>query len=428
MYHGRPLDSRPQSARAGAEPPEDCPVPLPAPRSLPIIEVSRGRVRAWAARPASWYSGAIAARELLAVTLRDLIAFSLLTPGRLRAAAFAEVPTFTSDHVPGSSLLERLVSFIEPGEASPSRRAAELVSRADDLLAAATRAGAEPIGWPDARYPAQLRTIADPPPGLWVRGDPACLSARAVAIVGSRAASAYGLSVAERLSFDLAASGVTIVSGLARGCDGAAHEGALEAGGRTVGVVGCGPDVVYPAEHRNLYGRVVRQGAVVSELGPGAPPLPYHFPWRNRIISGLSAAVVIVEASERSGSLITAGCALEQGREVMAVPGNVLTQRHVGSHRLLADGARLVQSARDVLEELGWDAAPTTPAGVSGARREELREPLLAHLPPGEDCDVDQLATRSGLSAATILHDLTRLELDGVVRRTGAGRFVRISR
>jgi DNA processing protein len=362
------------------------------------------------------------------VTLRDLIAFSLLPPGRARAAALADLPTFTSDHVPGSSLLERLVSFIESGEASPARRAAELLVRVDDLLAAAARTGAEPIGWLDARYPPQLRTIADPPPLLWVRGDPTCLSLRAVAIVGSRAASVYGLSVAQRLAFDLAASGVTVVSGLARGCDGAAHEGALEAGGRTVGVVGCGPDVVYPAEHRNLYGRVVRQGAVVSELGPGTPPLPHHFPWRNRIISGLSAAVVIVEASERSGSLITAECALEQGRDVMAVPGNVLTERHVGSHRLLADGARLVQSARDVLEELGWDAATTKPARAPETRREELCEPLLAHLPPGEDCDVDQLAARSGLPAATILRDLTRLELDGAVRRTGAGRFVRVSR
>ena len=362
------------------------------------------------------------------MTLRDLIAVSLLPPGRLRSAVLAELPTFTSDHVPGSSLLERLVSFIEPGEASPARRAAELLARVDDLLAAAARAGTEPIASTDARYPAQLRTIADPPPVLWVRGEPACLSLRAVAIVGSRAASAYGLSVARRLAFDLAASGVIVVSGLARGCDGAAHEGALEAGGQTVGVVGCGPDVVYPAEHRNLYGRVVRQGAVVSELGPGTPPLPHHFPWRNRIISGLSAAVVIVEASEKSGSLITAACALEQGREVMAVPGNVLTERHVGSHRLLTDGARLVQSARDVLEELGWDSGPTGPPGVSGARREELREPLLAHLPPGEDCDVDQLAARSGLPAAAILHDLTRLELNGAVRRTGAGRFVRVTR
>jgi DNA processing protein len=246
-----------------------------------------------------------------------------------------------------------------------------------------------------------------------------------VAVVGSRAASSYGLSVAQTLGHDLAAAGLTVVSGLARGCDGAAHEGALGAGGGTLAVVGCGVDIVYPAEHRNLYRRIAERGAIVSELPPGTPPLPHHFPRRNRIISGLSAGVVVIEASSRSGSLITAACALEQGRDVMAVPGNVLSRRHSGCHELLKDGARLVQSAQDVLEELGWTARVDTgypeQAGPGA-------DQLLRWLTPGEPCDLDTLAARSGLAPAVLLGGLTRLELTGIVRRTPGGGFVRLTR
>src|SRR6185503_8932588 len=174
-----------------------------------------------------------------------------------------------------------------------------------------------------------------------------------VALVGSRAASPYALAVAERLAADLAARGIVVTSGLARGVDSAAHRGALSTGGDTVAVLGCGVDVAYPREHRALIVDIAASGAVTSELVPGTPPQAQFFPRRNRIISGLSKAVVVIEAGEKSGSLITARCALEQGRDVLAVPGNVLTGRNRGAHALLRDGAKIVESADDILEELG---------------------------------------------------------------------------
>src|SRR4029079_3869303 len=207
----------------------------------------------------------------------------------------------------------------------------EALTVASTLLkaAAAQRIVAIPRGRPG--YPPLLATIGDPPPVLWVRGQPSVLSHRAVALIGSRAATPYALEVARRLSGELAGRGVTVVSGLARGADAAAHRGCLDAGGLTVAVLGSGPDVIYPAEHQDLAVSICEKGALVSELGPGAPPLQEHFPLRNRLISGISLAVVVVEASEKSGSLITARCALEQGRDVMAVPGSVLSGRNPGS-------------------------------------------------------------------------------------------------
>src|SRR5262249_12251820 len=187
----------------------------------------------------------------------------------------------------------------------------------------------------------------------WTRGCLPALNAVATAIVGSRAASPYALSVATQLAGDLAARGVVVVSGLARGVDSAAHRGALGAGGVTVAVLGSGVDVVYPREHASLAAQIDERGAVISELVPGTPPNPLFFPLRNRIISGLSRAIVVVEANEKSGSLIPARCALDQGRDVLAVPGNVLTGRNRGAHALLRDGAKIVESADDILEELG---------------------------------------------------------------------------
>jgi DNA processing protein len=242
-----------------------------------------------------------------------------------------------------------------------------------------------------------------------------------VAVVGSRAASTGGMEVAERLGHDLAAAGVTVVSGLARGCDAAAHRGALAAGGLTIAVLGCGADVVYPAEHRRLYHRIRDSGTIVSELAPGSPPLPAHFPQRNRIISGLARGVVVVEASDKSGSLITAACALEQGRDVMAVPGSTLGSRHRGCHALLRDGARLVETAADVLEELGLTAPGT--GRPAGATPEHDR--LLALLATEGDGDLDLLSDRSGLPVSLLLPRLLALELAGLVRRAPGGRFVR---
>jgi DNA processing protein len=305
---------------------------------------------------------------------------------------------------------------------SPDQRS-HLLSSAAAALARGAEDGLTPIAWSDPAYPPSLSAIIDPPPVLWTRGSPAALERPAVAIVGSRAASSYALDVAGRLAADLAARGLTVVSGLARGVDSAAHRGALSVGQSTIAVLGCGADVVYPPEHAALARAIELHGLIVSELVPGTRPLPRFFPQRNRIISGLSRAVVIVEAGDRSGALITAQCALEQGRDVFAVPGNILSGRNSGGHALLRDGAKIVERADDILEELGEGSrAP------SAGRFPSAPDPLLACLPPGEACDLDAIAERSGLSPARLLPRLFELELQGLVRRAGAGRFVRFDR
>ncbi len=298
----------------------------------------------------------------------------------------------------------------------------DLMSRAAAALGRGMDRGLTPIVWSDMAYPPSLAAIIDPPPVLWTRGSPAALQQPAVAIVGSRAASPYALEVADRLAADLAARGLTIVSGLARGVDSAAHRGALSAGGSTIAVLGCGADIIYPPEHATLAREIEPRGLIVSELVPGTIPFPRFFPQRNRIISGLSRAVVIVEAGERSGSLITARCALDQGRDVLAVPGNVLSERNRGGHALLRDGAKLVETADDILEELNGVGGRPHAAG----RRAPASDPLLALLPPGEACDLDGISDRSGQSPSRLLPRLFELELQGLVRRAGAGRFVRV--
>ena len=300
---------------------------------------------------------------------------------------------------------------------------ASLRARAADALSAAERLGIVPIAWSDLDYPAHLAAIADPPAVLWLWGGREALRPPAVAIVGSRAGSPYALAVAEHLAADLAARGIVVVSGLARGVDSAAHRGALSAGGATIGVLGCGADVIYPREHRRLAAEMRASGAVLSELVPGTPPLPHFFPLRNRIISGLSRAVVVIEAGEKSGSLITARLALEQGRDVLAVPGNVLNGRNRGGHALLRDGAKVVETADDILEEL-----QTTPLVHSrnGEQPGAAPDELLSCLPAGEPCDLDALAERSGVAVNRLLPRLLELELQGRVRRAGGGRFVRI--
>jgi DNA processing protein len=284
----------------------------------------------------------------------------------------------------------------------------------------------------DSSYPELLRQIVDPPLVLWVKGHPAALAAPAVAVVGARAATPAGLSIAKQLGHDLAGAGLVVVSGLARGADGAAHSGALDAGGRTVGVLGCGADIVYPPEHAELARRMAMHGALVSELWPGAPPLPPHFPLRNRIISGLVRAVVVVEASEKSGSLITAKSALEQGRDVLAVPGSVASGRYRGSHALIKDGARLVETVEDVLDELKWpvagarNAVAAVPSGHGEPDNLLQESELERSMAPGEPYTVDELAGQSGRPAAALLAELGALELSGKVSRVAGGAFVRL--
>ena len=262
-------------------------------------------------------------------------------------------------------------------------------------------------------YPPLLAEIPDPPGCLWTRGNRAIMSRVAVAVVGARAASRDGLAMAGQLGADLARAGVVVVSGLARGVDAAAHAGALDAGGTTIAVLGTGIDLVYPPQNRELQDRIAAAGLVVTEFPPGSPPEPFHFPRRNRIISGLSKAVVIVEAREKSGSLITARMAADQGREVMAVPGPSLYGQNKGSHALLRDGAKLVESAVDILEELGM---------------------LQRVLPRGPDADgdpqpveftVDEVAREMRISAGEALARLLEWQLTGQVQRIGLGRFVR---
>ena len=344
----------------------------------------------------------------------DLVALSLLPISCWRRVG----ECLHAGDTPGR-ILERVLG---EQRAVPPAHPSALRSKAIDALERAAGRGITLVGWSDAAYPAALSAIVDPPPALWVRGNVAALSGPAVAIVGSRAGSPYGLTVAERLGADLAARGVVVVSGLARGVDSAAHRGALAAKGATLAVLGSGADVIYPAEHKGLARDIEIDGAVMSELAPGTPPQKRFFPLRNRLISGLSRAVLIVEAGEKSGSLITARCALDQGREVLAVPGNILSGRNRGGHALLRDGAKIVESADDILEELGVPA-PGRP-GATGSSRPE--DPVLASLPAGESCDLDAISERTGLTPSRLLPRLFELEMQGLVRRAGGGRFVRV--
>jgi DNA processing protein len=357
-------------------------------------------------------------QDAAVVDALDLIALSLLPVSRCRCIA----ERLRAGEPPGSILTAQ--------SANGDRSVSDLRAAASRALARAASSGLSRILWSEPLYPPCLAAIIDPPPALWVRGDAAALERPAVAIVGSRAGSPYALAVAEKLAGELAERGVAIVSGLARGVDSAAHRGALSANGVTVAVLGCGADIVYPAEHRALAREITASGAVLSELVPGTVPLPMFFPQRNRIISGVSRAVVIVEAGEKSGSLITARCALDQGRDVLAVPGNVLTGRNRGGHALIRDGAKIVETADDILEELGLPfAAPAGEAPICAEGEPACAgDAVLMSLPPGEACDLDGLAARTGLPAARLLPRLLELELQGFVRRAGGGRFVRFDR
>ncbi|HET7568925.1 MAG TPA: DNA-processing protein DprA [Gaiellaceae bacterium] len=260
-------------------------------------------------------------------------------------------------------------------------------------------------------FPPLLRSIHDPPPGLFLRGaaEPGLLARPAVAVVGARACSGYGAGVARTLGRELASAGLVVVSGLARGVDAEAHRGALEAGGATVAVLGCGVDRDYPAAHAELARRIADTGLVVSEYAPGVEPAPWRFPARNRIVAGLSAATVVVEARERSGALITADLALEEGREVFAVPGEITSALSAGANALLKLGAAPLTAAADVLAAFGIDAAAAAAPEPEGRAGELLA--LVREAPLG----ADELARRSGLGAGEVARTLVQLELAGLV-------------
>jgi DNA processing protein len=279
--------------------------------------------------------------------------------------------------------------------------------------------------WDEERYPVLLRAIHDPPALLYVRG--VLPTGEAFAVVGARQASSAGRQLTRETCRELASRGIAIVSGLARGIDTAAHEGAIEGQGPTVAVLGCGIDRIYPPENHRLSLRILEQGAILSEYPPATPPLPGHFPGRNRIISGLSRGVLIVEAAEGSGSLITADFALEQGREVFAVPGAVFAPTSHGVNRLLKDGARLVTEARDILEVL-WPQSPSR----SARRQEDAMAVSLTgdalniyRLLGNDPLHVDELARTSGLTPMEVSAILLHLELQGGAELLPGMRYVR---
>lgn len=260
-----------------------------------------------------------------------------------------------------------------------------------------------------SEFPALLKEITNPPECLWTRGDRSLFGSTAIAIVGARAATRDGMEIAYQIAADLARAGIVIVSGLARGVDAAAHLGALDARGKTVAVLGTGIDRVYPAENKELHERIASHGLLVTEFPPGSPPDLFHFPQRNRIISGLSKAVVVVEAREKSGSLITARLAGDQGRDVMVVPGPTRSGQNRGGHALLRDGAKLVESAVDILQELGLDCTGVTP----GESLESV------------EFTVDDVAAKLQVTPGEALARLLEWELTGEIQRIGSGRFVR---
>ena len=275
----------------------------------------------------------------------------------------------------------------------------------------------------DEAYPAMLKEIIDPPLVLHVRGDVSLLARPSLAIVGSRRASPYGINAAQHLARQLAGTGLTIVSGMARGIDAASHYATLDAGGKTIAVLGTGIDVVYPRSNTRLFRRIESEGLVVSEFPPGTPPKPEHFPIRNRVISGLTYGTVIVEATRRSGSLITARMAAEQGREVFAVPGSIFSAGSEGTHRLVQYGAKLVHDANDVLEELPGHlrVTETPPAEPESPLRE-----VLAVLSRDEGAHVDALAARLGRTTPAVAESLLQLELAGWIRALPGARYVRV--
>lgn len=307
----------------------------------------------------------------------------------------------------------------------------------DAELEQIVRAGVRLVTQADSEYPKNLTHIHDPPPFVYIRGSLEPQDQVAVAIVGARSASPYGRDVTRQLARDLAHRRVTVVSGLARGIDAEAHRAALEAGGRTIGVLGSGLDVLYPSEHRRLAQDMTQHGAVISEFALGSQPEAGNFPYRNRVISGLSLGTVVIEAAEKSGSLITARCALEQNREVFAVPGHITASRSRGPHDLIKQGAKLVESVEDILVEI----APTVPVraeaqdgtgAVSGQPELsaiaalEPDEELLVKLFDGEPLHVNVLIARSGLGPARVLEVLLGLELKGMVSQLPGTHFTRV--
>lgn len=358
----------------------------------------------------------------------------LLTPGLGRTSARALLASFGPPEAMWERPEAQWAQIVGPALASAMARGIDgfdaIVDEHERWLAAGDERHLITLG--DPRYPGELLQIADPPLALFVQGRLDALAhPRRLAVVGSRNPTPQGTDNARAFAHALARSGLSIVSGLALGVDGAAHDGALAAGGVTLAVVGTGLDRVYPSRHRALAHRIVAQGAMISEYALGTPPLAQNFPQRNRVISGLSAGTLVVEAALQSGSLITARMASEQGREVFAIPGSIHSTQSRGCHALIRQGAKLVESAQDVLEELQWGAGPTacavTPPDTPLAEAATHdADPVLAAM--GHDpVSLDAIQARTGLDTAHLQARLLTLELDGRVARLPGGLLQRVA-
>lgn len=279
----------------------------------------------------------------------------------------------------------------------------------------------------DLDYPQILKNIYDPPTGIFVKGDLEAFKHPMVAFVGGRNSTSYGVLVAKKLSSEVSRAGVTVVSGLAKGIDSAAHLGALEGDGYTIAVLGCGVDVVYPKENKNLMEKILDKGALMSEFPPGAFPYSWHFPIRNRIISGLCRAVVVVESAKKSGSLITAELALEQGKEVMAVPGNIFSPMSYGCNNLIKQGASLITSSEDILNSLGIKILIEQKSKKNSSLEplSENENELLKHLSL-EPMAMDILINRTSLPTEQIISNLMILELKGIIKKLPGEFYVKM--
>lgn len=285
--------------------------------------------------------------------------------------------------------------------------------------------GISVLTWEDKNYPRRLREIDQPPPVLYVRGGLLLEDEWAVAVVGTRRVTPYGRQIAEKVATTLAQSGVTVVSGLAHGVDAIAHQAALNAGGRTVAVLGCGVDRIYPPDHRRLAERMLEHGALLSDYAPGTPPEARNFPPRNRIISGLSMAVVVVEAGDRSGALITAEFAAEQGREVFAVPGNINAPQSAGANRLIQQGAHPLLDVRDILDSLDLDLVTEQQTARKALPADTLEAKLLSLLSQ-QPMHVDEIRNQADMPIEKISAALTIMELKGLARQVGGMQYISV--
>ncbi len=360
-----------------------------------------------------------------------------LTPGLGARMAGKLLREMGSPQAIFSASLTELESKRLPAAVAQAIHSRGPLSDAAKELAAAQAAGVKLLTWDEPEYPARLREIFDPPPLLYVRGNIELLGKHLISVVGARRPTPYGNQMAERLGRDLADRGLVVTSGLARGVDSCAHKGALSSpNGATIGILGCGIDVIYPKENRKIFEEMVQRGAIISEFPMGTFPAPQNFPIRNRIIAGISLGVVVVEGAQYSGSLITARLAMEFGREVFGVPGNATQPTSFGPNQLIKQGAKLVTGWEDVIEELPTpiraellpveSASPEERAALLDEAFAPAERTLFGLLNVDEARHIDEIMEVSGLTSSEVLATLFDLELKGVVRQLPGKQFLKV--